>query len=147
MKVNTPRLGTSGPDVLTGTSTADFLFGQDGNDTLRGGDGDDWLTGHAITFSFPSTRNEIDHLHGGRGADTFVIARGYLGDGARGYALLADFNPKDGDRLMLAAGQAYTFARSPRGTDVFCGGDLVARLQGVNLGSGTINKQPWVVYA
>lgn len=136
--------GTARRNKFKGSADADILIGGDGNDTLNGGDGDDYIIGHSL-LKQPASRGEIDRLTGGKGRDLFVIAGGYLGDKNKGYALIADFNIAE-DTLVLARGLSYSFKRTASGTQVFCGGDLVARLQGVNIGDGVITAQPWAVF-
>ena len=80
--------GTGKNDVLIGSSGADTIDAGAGNDTLKGGAGTDYLTG-------------------GRGADTFIIAA------HSGYDIITDFNPAEGDRIVLdlggsAAAPAYS---------------------------------------
>jgi len=136
------QFGTSAGNRLTGTSGADLLIGLAGNDVISGGDGDDIIIGHSLV----GARNEIDTLTGGRGADRFVLAGGYLGDGRSGYALITDFSVGQRDRLVLARG-SYRFEQTRTGTEVFAGTDLIAQLRGTFLGSGTINtRTEWVEF-
>ena len=82
-----------------------------------------------------SARNEIDTLTGGRGADRFVVAGGYLGDGASGYAAISDFSLAQRDQLILARGLRYTFRQTATGTEVLAGGDITLDVplhEGVN---------------
>lgn len=131
------QFGTSAGNRLTGTSGADLLIGLAGNDVISGGDGDDIIIGHSLV----GARNEIDTLTGGRGADRFVLAGGYLGDGRSGYALVQDFSVAQRDRLVLARGLSYRFEQTRTGTEVFAGTDLIAQLRGVFLGSGAIDSR------
>lgn len=136
------QLGTSTRDRITGSSGADLLIGMAGNDTISAGDGDDIIIGHQLGAS---ARNEVDTLTGGRGADRFVLAGGYLGDGAAGYALITDFSLAQRDRLILARGLRYTFRQTQSGTEILAGTDLVAQLRGTFLGSGTVDSRTsWV---
>lgn len=136
------QLGTSTRDRITGSSGADLLIGMNGNDTISAGDGDDIIIGHQLGGS---ARNEVDTLTGGRGADRFVLAGGYLGDGAAGYALITDFSLAQRDRLILARGLRYTFRQTQSGTEILAGTDLVAQLRGTFLGSGTVDSRTsWV---
>ena len=135
------RFGTSAGNRMIGTSGADLLIGLAGNDTISGGDGDDIIIGHSLV----GARNEIDRLTGGRGADRFVLAGGYLGDGRQGYALITDFSLAQRDRLILARGLRYTFRQTQSGTEVLAGTDLIAQLRGTFLGSGTVDSRTsWV---
>ena len=67
--------------------------------TLRGGDGDDTLvSGYGV-----------DYLAGGKGADTFVYAM----DGENSFPYhdndqILDFNPAEGDRIVLTRGEGWT---------------------------------------
>lgn len=138
----TIQLGTAGRDRITGSSSADLLIGMAGNDTINGGDGDDIIIGHQLGAS---AKNEVDTLTGGRGADQFVLAGGYLGDGASGYALITDFSVVQRDRLVLSRGMSYRYQQTRTGTEVFAGNDLIAQLRGTFLGSGTIDtRTEWV---
>jgi Ca2+-binding RTX toxin-like protein len=71
--------GTGKSEVLAGSSGADIIDGGGGNDTLIGGAGTDYLTG-------------------GRGADTFVVRA------HSGYDVITDFNPGEGDHVVLDLG-------------------------------------------
>lgn len=75
--------GSDLPDGIIGGKSDDRLLGLDGEDALRGRAGDDILDGGS----------EADLLVGGSGADLFVIGEGN--------DLILDFNPKEGDRLVL----------------------------------------------
>ena len=71
--------GTGKSETLVGSSGSDTIDGGAGNDTIVGGVGNDTLTG-------------------GRGADTFVF-------GARSQIdMITDFNPAEGDRVLLDLG-------------------------------------------
>ncbi len=72
-------------DIIFGVDTGADLDGGIGNDTLIGGAGNDTLTGNKGN----------DTITGGAGADTFVIRPG------DGYVEIMDFNPAEGDRLLL----------------------------------------------
>ena len=71
--------GSNKADHLAGTASGDVVEGGRGNDFLDGGAGNDTLTG-------------------GAGADTFVLRSG------GGHDVVTDFNPADGDRVMLDFG-------------------------------------------
>ena len=77
--------GTGKSETLMGSSGADTIDGGAGNDIIRGGAGTDYLTG-------------------GRGADTFIV-----GDHA-GYDIITDFNPVEGDRIVLDMGGSANVA-------------------------------------
>jgi Ca2+-binding RTX toxin-like protein len=136
------QLGSTSRNRITGSSGADLLIGLAGNDVISGGDGDDIIIGHQLGAS---ARNEVDTLTGGRGADRFVLAGGYLGDGVAGYALITDFSLAQRDQLILQRGLRYTFRQTQSGTEVLAGNDLIAQLRGAFLGSGTITASTsWV---
>jgi len=71
--------GSAKADVLMGTSGSDTINGAGGNDTIIGGAGTDYLTG-------------------GHGADTFVLGAHSM------YDIITDFNPAEGDRVLLDFG-------------------------------------------
>ncbi|PZU08497.1 S-layer family protein [Sphingomonas sp.] len=62
-----------GDDYLDGGDGNDVLIGGSGDDTLIGGNGDDILAGSNNGRGQIPDINEIDHLTGGAGADTFVL--------------------------------------------------------------------------
>lgn len=131
------EVGTNGRNRINGTAADDLIIGLGGNDTIRAGAGDDIIIGFSLGNP---AKNEIDTLTGGAGADSFWLAGGYLGDGARGYALITDFSVSQSDRLVLTAGAGYSYQQFSTGTRIFCGTDLVAQLRGVHLGSGVITS-------
>ena len=67
---------------LKGGKSSDYLIGGKNNNQLLGGPGSDILDG----------RGGSDTLTGGRGADYFVISEGD--------DVVADFDPKEGDRIV-----------------------------------------------
>jgi Ca2+-binding RTX toxin-like protein len=71
--------GTGKSETIVGTDSADLIDGGAGNDTIIGGAGTDTLTG-------------------GRGADTFVFCANSQ------YDVVTDFNPAEGDRVLLDLG-------------------------------------------
>jgi Ca2+-binding RTX toxin-like protein len=73
---------------IKGSGKADTLVGSSGADTIDGGAGNDTIVGGAGT----------DYLTGGRGADTFVL------HAHSGYDVITDFNPAEGDRVLLDLG-------------------------------------------
>jgi serralysin len=83
--------GNLGDDTLDGGAGADLVRGGQGHDLLRGGDGDDWLSGD---------RGD-DTLVGGAGADIFH------GFQDAGLDRVLDFNPAEGDRVLLDPGTTY----------------------------------------
>lgn len=89
-------VGGAGDDLFEAGAGRDALSGGAGADTLRGGAGEDSLAGGA----------GADELTGGAGADRFVLH--LAGATAPGSTLAApdritDFNPAEGDLLVLRA--------------------------------------------
>jgi hypothetical protein len=112
--------GTGKSETLIGSSGADNIDGAGGNDTLIGGAGTDYLTG-------------------GRGADTFVF-----GDHSQ-YDIITDFNPAEGDRILLDyGGSASKPAYSGQLSDGLCfttaGGTCTVGCVDVN-GDGVMDTQ------
>jgi Ca2+-binding RTX toxin-like protein len=127
-------LGGQGADSLQGGQGGDYLSGDLGDDVLRGGQGDDQLLGGAGD-DFLSGDVGADTLTGGAGADTFHISVG------SGVDLVTDFNPAEGDRVLLEPGTSYTVSQV--GADVHVdlagGGELVlAHVQLSSLAGGWI---------
>ena len=83
--------GGDGDDKLYGGPGGgdDILNGQEGDDTLYGGLGDDFLIGGP----------GADRLVGGQGADGFMFEPG---DTVDFNDIIADFNPGQGDRIVLS---------------------------------------------
>ena len=102
-------VGSDHNDVLAGDSRDNALFGGDGDDKLYGGpgggddsllgeDGDDALyggIGDDILVGGPGA----DRLAGGQGADGFWFEPGDTGDSND---VITDFNPAQGDRIVLS---------------------------------------------
>lgn len=135
---NDLMVGWGGNDLMEGDNGDDALYGMDGNDTVLGGNGrdvvdggagndvlfggnnDDILSGSSVWGT--SSVFEQDVLIAGGGADTFVLAEDtgadiigvgrvvatyYLGDS---YAVIADFNASEGDKIKLAGSMGdYSF--------------------------------------
>jgi Ca2+-binding RTX toxin-like protein len=92
---NDPHVnGNIGDDLVYGGAGNDSVFGGQDQDTLHGGDGSDLLSGD---------RGQ-DILYGDAGADWFFVGAG------SGFDWAADFNPGEGDHILLAVGTAYTVA-------------------------------------
>ena len=159
-------IGATGNDDLDGAAGDDVLVGGLGNDTLHGGDGDDQLIGVAAdgyVFNPLGVSNwgldEFDFLTGGAGADRFHLGDAtqpyYVADtfspgdlGLDSYANIFDFDPADGDRIVLhGAASDYEIVDLP-GSDVFIkhrelfqsdddatpvDEDIIGRVFGVNL--------------
>jgi Ca2+-binding RTX toxin-like protein len=95
---------------VTGTAQADRLLGNDSANQLQGGAGNDTLTG----------RGGNDVLWGGAGADRFVFGA------SSGFDTMRDFNPAEGDRLVLSS-QSYVLRDTPDGValDLSGGGTVL----------------------
>ncbi len=111
--------GGGGEDVLFGGSGDDILDGRDdgAKDFLNGGHGDDTLLA-----------GEGDHLHGGEGADTFVLQES-------GPSQIADFDP-DIDRLELVYNGGLSepqiaFAEDDAGVTLIADGQAIAVFDGL----------------
>lgn len=116
--------GNLGNDTVDGGGGSDTLLGGKGDDVILGGTGDDVLSGDLGQ----------DTLTGGAGADAFR----FLGGDDR----ITDFNPAEGDRLLVSAGTTYTLSQSGDGVEIsFAGGGTIA-LAGVTLGGLTSG---WIV--
>ncbi|CAO3355181.1 beta strand repeat-containing protein [Azospirillum palustre] len=94
-----------------GNGLDNWLAGNVGNDTLDGGAGNDTLLG--------GLGNDV--LTGGSGADLFAFAAG------DGLDSITDFDAAQGDRIGLAAGQAYSVDTNANGDAVivYGTGDIV----------------------
>lgn len=101
--------GSDHNDVLAGDSRDNTLFGGDGDDKLFGGPGggDDWLFGQEGDDAlYGGLGDDIlvggpgaDRLVGGQGADGFWFEPGHTEDFND---VIADFNPTQGDRIVLS---------------------------------------------
>jgi Ca2+-binding RTX toxin-like protein len=92
-----------GDDLVDAGAGDDLVDGGKGDDAIDGGRGDDILIG-----GFGD-----DTLEGGAGADLFDLTQGD--------DVVTDFNPKQGDRLVLPEGQSYELIEN--------GDDLLIRLE------------------
>jgi len=115
----------------TGNALANIITGNARNNFLDGGEGNDVLTG-GLGLGLASSQ-EVDQLHGGAGADTFVLGdaefrfyddRSSLTPGTSGFARIDDFTPSQGDKLQLKGSAAeYLLGSSPvasvPGTGIF----------------------------
>lgn len=110
--------GNAIANIIIGNSQANGLIGGDGNDRLEGGGGDDFLYGVDLT-----TRGagEIDTLGGGTSGDLFFLgdtSGAYYDDGnpdsaGKGdFALITDFKPADGDRVVFFGSSAGIIAKA-----------------------------------
>ncbi len=143
---NMPTVGTDGDDLLSGSNVRDtltggagndMLYGYDGNDLLLGGLGRDILNGGRgrDTLDGYGGTGDSDLLIGGADADLFVLGKNrqsyYTGDG---YATIADFRAKSGDRLKLSGNWSDYICTIGNGTGVgeattATSHDLVIRLK------------------
>lgn len=86
--------GLAGNDIIQGNGGWDRLLGGNGADNLDGGAGKDSLTGG----------NGADVLTGGTGADAFIFLSGAESrPAAASRDHITDFNPGEGDRIVLTA--------------------------------------------
>ena len=157
--------GDAGADQLMGGSEADYLRGMEDSDTVWGDDGDD---------AHVNGNMGNDEVHGGAGADTVFGGRDndtvygddgadvvsgdlgndvlYGGAGADRFSFLAnsgtdrvaDFSFADGDRVMLATGQAYSITTVNGWGAISLGADQTIELTGVSAGSMNAG---WVVFS
>jgi Ca2+-binding RTX toxin-like protein len=119
--------GGQGNDFLSGGQGDDVIMGGAGNDVVLGGQGDDVLFGGQP--GTPGTL-EKDILSGGDGRDRFVLYDSdadrtfYTGFGDADYADILDFTAED--KLVLGAGESYSFSQNGNNAEIFSNGDLVA---------------------
>ena len=111
--------GSLGNDVLGGGTGRDVVQGGSGSDWLEGNEGDDWLEGEdgwegRFGDGWDTLRGGTgnDTLTGGTGTDSFVIEGWEMRAGERD--VIADFNPWEGDRVVLP-GFGTTLANDPAG--------------------------------
>lgn len=144
--------GGAGDDVIFAGSGNDTICGGYGNDRLQAGGGNDHLYGELgndllIGHHGPSIDGrEIDRLYGGAGADTFAITNGYAKGGGNDYAIVGDFRVSEGDRLQFTRGTHYSTKVIGVSTWIYSGTDVVALINGVNLGAGAITTQSWAEF-
>lgn len=104
--------GSNHNDTLAGDSRDNILYGWDGDDALYGGPGggDDELLGHNGDDALYGGRGDdvliggpgADYMAGGPGADGFFIRMGETADAAGEFIdVIADFNPAEGDGIVL----------------------------------------------
>lgn len=124
---NDKLYGDRGNDRLSGGSGNDRIRGGIGNDRLLGGTGNDQLLGEdgndILQGAWRRRSAEKDTLTGGKGRDTFVLGNefGTLYDdgkansmGTNNYALITDFNIKQGDKLQLSNDHTYRLGSAPK---------------------------------
>ncbi|MGQ9370257.1 calcium-binding protein [Azospirillum sp. ST 5-10] len=96
-------VGNASGNLLQGGDGADKLRGVGGNDTLDGGLGDDQLYGGVGDDRLIAVSGH-DTVQGGIGADTFYVDP--AADGETVHLHFPDFNPEEGDRIVVAIGGA-----------------------------------------
>lgn len=89
--------GGAGADVLRGGAGADVPLGGDGADVLSAGPGVDEIMGGEGNDTIRSGSG-ADLVTGGPGADIFVIDLSTLDEG---HDRILDFDPKEGDRIII----------------------------------------------
>ncbi len=144
--------GGQNEDILNGGIGNDILHGQLGNDTLtagggnnvlRGGQGNDVLVGGAGIDVLMGDRDQ-DTLTGGAGADQFVL-RGNTNIGrvdANLADVVTDFNPAEGDRIVLAAETDPATVRF-----IPDGADVLIQLENNDFQGRILNSSPEAVQA
>ncbi|MGR3503684.1 calcium-binding protein [Pseudaestuariivita sp.] len=93
-------LRTPHPVTVLGGAGNDVIWATPGVDTIDGGTGDDTI------FAFKDTV-----IHGGAGADTFEFISTMVDGGRRnaGSVEITDYNPLEGDRLVLHSTEGVVF--------------------------------------
>lgn len=107
--------GDEGNDTLSGDDGNDLIQGNEGSDILNGGQGNDTLFGDISYSGNVNLQANIDFLTGGTGADEFWLGlepvRTTTGTAPRDfynvagdadYGLITDFNPGEGDRILIS---------------------------------------------
>ena len=95
--------GGEGDDQLTGDVGNDQLEGDAGNDLINGNADNDWLSGGIGNDILIGGAGD-DVVSGGIGADQFVIT-----SGNDGFDIFSDFNPAEGDRIVIDSKQFDSF--------------------------------------
>ena len=95
--------GGEGDDQLTGDAGNDQLEGDAGNDLINGNADNDWLSGGIGNDILIGGAGD-DVVSGGIGADQFVIT-----SGNDGFDIFSDFNPAEGDRIVINSKQFDSF--------------------------------------
>ena len=119
--------GGAGANLVYGNLGDDTLDGGGGNDIVRGGQGNDTVAGGAGA-DFVSGDLGNDTMAGGSGADIFSSFA------TTGMDRVIDFNVAEGDRVMLAAGTAFTLEQMGADTVIMMSGGMVV-LAGVSMSS------------
>jgi hypothetical protein len=117
--------GGYGNDKLYGGKGDDYLFGGYGNDYLKGEDGRDRLDGYSSPVLEKATAAlkeegmkyaQQDILFGGKHADVFVLGnyrQCYYADyGNNDYAVIKDFNWKEGDTIEVSGDKKSYYLES-----------------------------------
>jgi Ca2+-binding RTX toxin-like protein len=105
---NLNGIGNELDNLIQGNAGNNYLVAGDGNDTMIGGAGQDFMYGGAgndILNGYGGAVGETDQLTGGTGADTFIVGDAtkvfYQGAGNGDFAVIADFNAAEGDKIQL----------------------------------------------
>jgi serralysin len=120
--------GNIGEDIVRGGAGNDSVYGGQGNDSVYGDEGSDQLSGDLGN----------DLLFGGAGADRFLFRTG------GGQDWVGDFSAADGDRIVLAPGQAYTVVNHGGQVVIQLGGGDQIGLAGVSFSSFS---STWIEFA
>lgn len=107
--------GNLGYDIVDGGAGNDTLYGGQADDSLKGWSGDDWLSGD----------RGADTLMGGSGADSFYVFA------ESGQETIIDFNPGEGDRILVAGGLSWTASQVGGDTVISLAGGAQVTLSGV----------------
>jgi serralysin len=137
--------GEAGDDLVVGGSGFDDAHGNIGNDTVRGGAGDDWVVGGQANDSlsggvgddFLTGDRGDDVLTGGTGADTFHI------NNVTGIDRVTDFDPGEGDHIVVDVGSTYTLRQLGADAVVDMGGGNQLTLQNVTIST---LADGWITY-
>lgn len=116
--------GNLGDDVVDGMAGDDTVYGGQGDDSVSGGEGDDLVSGDL----------GLDTLVGNSGADRFRFVAG------GGHDWILDFTGKEGDLIVLAAGQSYSIARVGLNTVISLGGGDDITL------AGAVISDAWITF-
>jgi Ca2+-binding RTX toxin-like protein len=100
---------SAGHNIINGNLGDDTVLGGVGGDTLRGGQGDDLIQGGSAGDWITGDLG-ANTLIGGAGADTFHAGAGQ--------DRVTDFNPAQGDHVLLDPGVAYQVAQTADGTEI-----------------------------
>jgi VCBS repeat-containing protein len=100
--------GDGGNAFLDGGDGNDVITGGNGNENILGGSGDDKLAGSAIFEGedyFPGFNKYAgqDTITGGAGADQFWLD--FAENGTNNYTTITDYNPTEGDKIVLRVTQ------------------------------------------